>query len=308
MKNIAGFDRRGWRTGFTNYRFAIPDFAGGAGRAIYNDVDQIYLADPALLFDLELGDHGYLAISPKDTSVMLIDCARMRPLWNRFEASSGGKHKLTNRPAETPNLWGRLDPQWNARDTEYREELTKCLHYTALHQQPWHPFPGDYSYHPNPLAYIWYALERDADAAGFQVFTREHPSLDFARRLGSNAVPPSAMAPPDAASMAFLQRHRAGSTLALTCGVVPADAEATDRLDLTRSANEWPDGQYALVIVSGVLDRIPPADVPWVLDEAFARSRRAVGRFASRRGPRPVWGVLHGGGCASRRPRNAFLG
>ena len=28
MKNLAGFDRRGWRTGFTCYRFAIPDFAG----------------------------------------------------------------------------------------------------------------------------------------------------------------------------------------------------------------------------------------------------------------------------------------
>ena len=52
MKNVAGFDRRGWRTGFTCYRFAIPDFAGRTGKAIYNDVDQIYLADPALLFDL----------------------------------------------------------------------------------------------------------------------------------------------------------------------------------------------------------------------------------------------------------------
>ncbi len=40
MKNIEGFDRRGWRTGFTNYRFAIPDFAGRQGRAIYNDVDR----------------------------------------------------------------------------------------------------------------------------------------------------------------------------------------------------------------------------------------------------------------------------
>src|SRR5689334_7303102 len=95
MKNVAGFDRRSWRTGFTNYRFAIPDFAGGVGKAIYNDVDQIYLADPALLFDLDMDGHGYLAISPKDTSVMLIDCPRMLPMWNRAEASTGGKHKLT---------------------------------------------------------------------------------------------------------------------------------------------------------------------------------------------------------------------
>ena len=77
MKNLPGFDSRRWLTGFTNYRFAIPHFAGGEGRAIYNDVDQVYLEDPAQLFDLDLGEHGYLAISPRDTSVMLMDCAQM---------------------------------------------------------------------------------------------------------------------------------------------------------------------------------------------------------------------------------------
>ncbi|MCB1835597.1 MAG: hypothetical protein KDH19_19460, partial [Geminicoccaceae bacterium] len=132
MKNLEGFDRRKWRTGFTNYRYAIPELAGGKGLAIYNDVDQIYLADPALLFDLPMGDHGYLAISAKDTSVMLIDCERMFPVWNRTTASSMGKHALINKPAATPGLWGHLDGHWNARDQEYVEGLTKCLHYTAL--------------------------------------------------------------------------------------------------------------------------------------------------------------------------------
>ena len=46
MKELAGFDRRGWTTGFTNYRFAIPHFAGGRGKAIYNDTDQIYRSYP----------------------------------------------------------------------------------------------------------------------------------------------------------------------------------------------------------------------------------------------------------------------
>ena len=52
MKDLEGFDRRGWTTGFTNYRFAIPHLAGGAGRAIFNDVDEAYFGDPAELFDL----------------------------------------------------------------------------------------------------------------------------------------------------------------------------------------------------------------------------------------------------------------
>ena len=187
MKNVAGFDRRGWRTGFTCYRFAIPDFAGRTGKAIYNDVDQIYLADPALLFDLPLDGHGYLAIDARDTSVMLIDCERMLPWWNRAAASAhGAKGPLTRKPAEEPGLWGELDGHWNARDLEYVEGRTKCLHYTALHQQPWNPFPEAYSYHQNPLAYIWHDLERGADAAGWEMFTRDAPSPGFAAVLGSN--------------------------------------------------------------------------------------------------------------------------
>jgi len=62
MKELAGFDRSRWTTGFTNYRFAIPHFAAG-GRAIYNDEDQIYLTDPAELFDLEMGDKGFHGFS-----------------------------------------------------------------------------------------------------------------------------------------------------------------------------------------------------------------------------------------------------
>ncbi len=196
MKNVRGFDRRRWRTGFTNYRYAIPDFAGRVGKAIYNDVDQIYLADPALLFDLEMGEHGYLAISASDTSVMLIDCERMWPIWNREVAATGSKHALLAKPKETPGLWGAVDPQWNARDQEYVEGLTKCLHYTALHQQPWQPFPNDYSYHPNPLAYIWHNLEQRADAEGYRVFTREQPSPELEARLGGNDPGEAAAVPP----------------------------------------------------------------------------------------------------------------
>ncbi len=62
MKELAGFDRRKWLTGFTNYRFAIPHFAGGRGRAIWNDVDQVFVTDPAELFDMDLAGHGFLTV------------------------------------------------------------------------------------------------------------------------------------------------------------------------------------------------------------------------------------------------------
>jgi len=280
MKNVRGFDRRRWRTGFTNYRYSIPAFAGGSGRAIYNDVDQIYLADPAKLFDLELGGHGYLAISAKDTSVMLIDCARMLPLWNREPASRLGKHQLINKPASTPGLWGRLDGHWNARDQEYVEGRTNCLHYTALHQQPWEPFPDDYSYHPNPLAYIWHDLEIDADRQGYRLFDADNPSPDFAAVTAGRGDPGGSGVPlTDAAVSLFADSGVETALLAHTAhGAaevrLPGDPASSSLVVGART--EWPVRAADAVAADGLLEVLPPADLPWVLDRLFAAARRLV--------------------------------
>lgn len=282
MKNIAGFNRRGWRTGFTNYRFAIPDFAGRRGRAIYNDVDQIYLADPALLFDLDMGGHGYLTIDPRDTSVMLIDCEKMWPYWNRETAARSSKTELVQKPAAVPGLCGLLDPHWNARDLEYVEGRTKCLHYTALHQQPWQPFPGDYSYHPNPLAYIWYELEREADAAGYQVFTRQRPSPGFAVTLSRRdlSLSPLPSGLPGVRALALANQLKIASQLVVTAGGEAPElglaADVTARLDLTADPAGWPDSRFDAVVAGSLFERVPPSDIAWLLDELFARARRLV--------------------------------
>lgn len=286
MKNVTGFDRRGWRTGFTCYRFAIPDFAGRQGKAIYNDVDQIYLTDPARLFDLDMNGHGYLAIDARDTSVMLIDCEKMLPWWNRAAASKrGAKGPLTKGPAKVPGLWGQLDPHWNARDLEYVEGRTMCLHYTALHQQPWNPFPDVYSYHANPLAYLWHDLEREADAEGFEVFTRDNPSPGLMAVLGSNwpraseAKPAGPLLSPAAAR--FLQGVGA-ERLLVTALDGAAEAElgngslTVTRHDFGRAAGCPPDERFDAVLAAGIFERIPGADVGWTLREIFGTADRAV--------------------------------
>src|SRR3546814_16303411 len=68
MRDWQGFDRDRWKTGFTNYRYAIPHMAGGTGRAIYNDVDQVYLGDPAELFDIDMEGAGQLCIAERETA------------------------------------------------------------------------------------------------------------------------------------------------------------------------------------------------------------------------------------------------
>ena len=283
MNNVAGFDRRGWRTGFTCYRFAIPDFAGRTGKAIYNDVDQIYLADPALLFDLPLDGHGYLAIDARDTSVMLIDCEKMLPWWNRAAASAhGAKGPLTRKPAEVPGLWGQLDGHWNARDLEYAEGRTKCLHYTALHQQPWNPFPEDYSYHQNPLAYIWHDLERGADTAGFEVFTREDPSPGFLGMLESSQAAVSGAAPVLSPAARSLLRQTGSRSLLVTgigklAEVDPGEAAlAVRQHDFAQARGRLPDGRFDAVFATGIFERIPGGDANWVLRELFAAAERAL--------------------------------
>jgi len=184
LRGLSGFRRRGWTTGFTNYRFAIPHFAGGAGRAIYNDVDQIYLADPAELFDADLAGHGFLAVAPDDPSVMLLDCARMSAVWSLEAAQRESKAELIRRATAPPGLFGRLPAEWNARDDQTPPERAKCLHYTTLHTQPWRPFPERFVYQANPRAGAWLALEAEADARGYRVFTRERPSSRYRELAG----------------------------------------------------------------------------------------------------------------------------
>lgn len=279
MKDLAGFNRRWWRTGFTNYRFAIPDYAGRCGKAIYNDVDQVYTADPALLFDLDMHDHGYLAVSPADTSVMLIDCRRMARWWNHAAASRRHKHRLTRGPAREPGLWGALDPGWNARDTEYVEGQSRLLHFTALHTQPWQPTPEQYSYRPHPLGEVWHRLKRAADEQGYTVFTPDQPSPGFSllpARLDGGAGP--ADDPPPWSATVQQQLQEADSSDCMHFGVGPAaghDHGACDRyVDIT--AKSWPPGCTDIVLARGCLEQLPADDVPWVLRELFQRTRRRL--------------------------------
>jgi hypothetical protein len=232
LKDLAIFSRRFWLTGFTNYRFSIPYFCGYLGRAIYNDTDQIYLRDPAELFDLAMEQAGFLSINDRDTSVMLLDCERLAAVWSLSAVRRASRQALEAQ-ARAAGLWGHLDGGWNARDKEFDPERSALIHYTTLHTQPWRPFPEHLVYFDNPVGEIWFALEREADAAGFQ--------------------PVSASAP-SAAWPAAQQRIEA-----LRPGPAVLAALAAERA---------PGG--VLQVGRGVLEAVPDADLSWVLERLFA--------------------------------------
>ncbi len=313
MKDLKGFDRTGWKTGFTNYRYAIPAFAGGEGRAIYNDVDQIYLSDPAELFDLEMNGAGVLGVTGRETSVMLIDCAKMSEYWTLDDAKQGKKHSYFRAITHDNNLWGKLAGEWNARDEEYRPGQSKCFHFTTLQTQPWQPFPEQLRYHPHPDAEVWFALERAADEARFTIFTSGHPSRRFSQMIEQNRLLHAAgdvslgMSADDTFDGHTLRKHEAAisalieQTQAKTLldfgagkgtGYTRLESEATD--SRIRTHPTWPgvrvtcydpayapfaapyEGKFDGVISTDVIEHIADEDVDWVLDEMFRAARRFV--------------------------------
>lgn len=317
MRELPGFDRDTWTTGFTNYRFAIPELAGGCGRAIYNDADQVYLADPAALFDSDMGGKACLTLGPEDTSVMLMDCAPMRELWNLNAARTLSKKALIAKAAGMPGKFGPLPPQWNARDEEYVCGESKLLHFTTLHLQPWMPEPERFAYRAHPLGKLWLDLEQEADLAGFTLFDRARPSrryhelIECYRSMHSDGEASADRPPEETFEGKVLPRHvdrvrrlvtRTGARTILDYGA--GKATAYRRLPgmpescALKSMPAWgdqirvtlfdpgyapyavlPQGRFDGVICTDVLEHLAEQDVPWVLQEMFSRADRFV--FAS---------------------------
>ncbi|MEZ4334488.1 MAG: ELM1/GtrOC1 family putative glycosyltransferase [Myxococcota bacterium] len=293
MSELEGFDRRGWTTGFTNYRFAIPALCRGRGRAIYNDEDEIYLTDPGRLFDLELGGAGYLAISDTESSVMLIDCARMAPVWTLAGAQHAWKRSLLRKASRATGHRGELDPHWNARDEEFVPGRSHLLHYTTLHTQPWRPFPERFVYQEGAYTHLWHDLEREAIASGFELFRRAAPSKRFVahrRRLESVAKGelPSAMDRRGVLAGAVESLARQAKAHGLV-EILPDLRGATEQrpgrfgLDFEHRCGllEWLDGAPMSRAAEGVvcvdgLEALPVWDVPWIVESLFSGARRFV--------------------------------
>lgn len=295
MKDVRGYDRRWWLTGFTNYRFAIAHWAA-PGRAIYNDVDEIWLSDPAELFDSDMGGKGFLAISPDDTAVMLIDCDRMSRIWT-YEVVKDTPRKKIEKMSR--HEWGKLENCWHARDFDYVDGYSKCLHYTTIHQQPWHPLPDVFVYMPGPVHHIWYDMEKEAGAAAYTAYdfaTEDTLYTGFVARMRSlrrgGAVAPLAVAPapaPLAGLGELLSQAGARSILEFT--VADARNEALESrvgkypgatlttFDPTATGAEGmdvPAGPFDAVISSSGLELLSNEDIPWVLDQLMRRARSAV--------------------------------
>ncbi len=300
MSNAAGIPREGWKTGFTNYRYAIPYWAGNKGRAIYNDVDQIYLQDPAGLFDTDMKGKGILAITAKENAVMLIDCEKMADLWTIEDVRAGKKHDHFKGAMVDADMFGEMPGTWNSRDAEHPVEEINCLHYTTLHSQPWKPFPGYLRYREGPLYSLWHDMEKAADKAGYLMFTKDHPSKEFGQLIAQYqqmndtselfAGNQNKQHFKTVANLAKATNAREildyGSGKAISYQAIPGEPEdspwrQSDALPGLRIRCYDPghapfadigEGSYGGVISTNVVEHLPSSDVPWVIEEMFSRA------------------------------------
>ena len=294
MADLRGFDRRRWLTGFTNYRFAIPHFAGGQGRAIYNDVDQVYLTDPAELFDLPMSEHGFLSITPRDTSVMLIDCERMAPVWSLEMAQRWRRKRIERRAHTVGHLWGPLQRSWNARDEEYVAGESKVLHFTTIHTQPWQPFPERFVYQPNAVGRVWLEMQGAADRANYLVFHAQAPSSQYltlitrlrqARGHRPRVLPRMGVAAVDDgleelladASVASVLEYHLGVRARPDTSVAEHAGRTVTRFDVAGASGSSPAAKgFDAVVCSADLEYVPDEDIPWVIDSLFRWAQRCV--------------------------------
>ena len=115
---------------------------------------------------------------------MLLDCEKLGPLWKLDDAYVCNKKHFR---AAAQDLWGQLDPAWNARDHEYVARESKLLHYSTLHTQPWRPFPKELRYRRNPHENVW------METSGIY---REDFIEDMAARFGASRIVFGSGSPP----------------------------------------------------------------------------------------------------------------
>ncbi len=134
---------------FTPLRFMPPKLMGHQGRAVVIDPDIFAVGDIHELLTRDMGGKAVMGRHRSDksekawqiaTSVMLLDCARLRhwepekEFGEMFEFKRDYKDWIVLRDEPRENV-GYLEDEWN--DFDHLTEKTKLLHNTKRRTQPW---------------------------------------------------------------------------------------------------------------------------------------------------------------------------
>ncbi len=146
-------------TGFTLFRFAIPELRGFRGTGIYLDCDMLVLKDIAGLMEYARPGKWVQSDHRQGDCVSVIDCAVVKELtyqWPSIDDMKRGKYtKKQLREYLSPLIEKSVPDEWNSLDCH--DENTALVHYTELATQPWTEGVVN---HPNPdCVALWNAHE-----------------------------------------------------------------------------------------------------------------------------------------------------
>jgi hypothetical protein len=151
---FSGWDKSNWGTGFTPFRWIIPELCSFKGRAIYLDVDMLVLDDIRELWETPIPKDKVLVSLPGNYSVIVFDCERFKSRidvkgiaeWKKRSCNPSfkGLYNEYVTQLETQNLVEPLIQGWNSLD--HCDHTTKLIHYTNKKTQPWCPYPERHKY------------------------------------------------------------------------------------------------------------------------------------------------------------------
>jgi hypothetical protein len=166
--------KRGWGTPFSGFRFAVPEFMGFEGRAVYMDADMLVLGDVAELLERPMSA-GITCCHFSRTDVSVIDCAwfKDKSWWPRISEmkASGWRVFEYLRLLQPRNAISATLPwEWNDCEGQIwtRSGKSRLIHYTSVPHQPYRPYESvRYSdvwpYHPNlQVGELWWNSYQDA--------------------------------------------------------------------------------------------------------------------------------------------------
>jgi hypothetical protein len=191
------YSGQGWQTPFSCFRFTIPELCGFEGRAIHMDADFLVTGDLRDVFEAPMSRP---VVGPAGrTDFMLIDCAAFRNLdwWPsiaQMRPSGWNIERHYKRWLKEHDFIAPSDPSWESWDgNDFVPGVTKTIHYTNMHTQPWKPFPHFFKYppHPNPPAacLFWehYAEALEKEQLGIFIPQARTPGAELYADVGQPA-------------------------------------------------------------------------------------------------------------------------
>lgn len=142
-----GWQTSEWATPFSGFRWAVPEWAGFDGVALYTDSDVIFQADIAELFEQPFLPGKVVQAKGGSASwrfcVSLWDCKEAKNYLPPVDFLLGypASHRaLCQKYASTDHIVQPFDGNWNCLDGENYEDLgdpdVKAIHYTTMKSQP----------------------------------------------------------------------------------------------------------------------------------------------------------------------------